>query len=223
MVRRPTMPPAKTGTTRPVRPSRQTAGRAGSRASTRAADEGQRVVSGAADEVQGVASTAQARGQQVVDVATDEARRVGVTAREQAERVRGEVVGQTRELAEEARSKLEDQAHAQSRRMADALSRLGDEVRALAEGRPDDAATVLPYLSDAANAVYDAADRLYGMAQDVEDQGLTGVLDDVAVFARRRPGAFLLGTAAAGLVVGRAVRASKGGGGNQPAPTAGER
>ncbi len=41
------------------------------------------------------------------------------------------------------------------------------------------------------------------------DPGIAGVLSDVQTFARRRPGAFLLGAAAVGVVAGRAVRAAK--------------
>jgi len=145
-----------------------------------------------------------------MDVAAGQARRVGATAKEQADQVRGEVVDQARSLGEEARSQLESQANAQARQLADTLSRLGDEATALAEGRPDDADTLRPYLSDAATAVYDAADRVYGLAQDIDERGLSGVLDDLSAFARRRPGAFLLGAAVAGFGVGRAVRASKG-------------
>jgi hypothetical protein len=38
---------------------------------------------------------------------------------------------------------------------------------------------------------------------------LGALLGDVQSFARRRPGVFLLGTAAVGLVAGRAVRSAK--------------
>ena len=226
MSRRPTTPPGTPGralAARPARPPTKRAAQAGSRVGSRAADEGQQVASQAADEARAVASTAQAKGQQVASVATDQAREVGATAKEQGERVRGEVVEQGRTLAEEARGQLESQVYSQSRRLADTLSQLGDEVRALAEGRPDDADTVVPYVSNAADAVYDAADRLYGLASDLDEKGLTAVLDDVQAFARRRPGAFLLGAAAAGLAVGRAVRASKGESEDQSAPALGGR
>jgi gas vesicle protein len=218
MPRRPTTPKKSAPAARAARSTGKTAARAGSRVGSRAADEGQRVASEAADEAQAVTSTAQEKGQEVVGVAARQAREVRATAKEQADRVRGEVVDQGRTLVEDARSQLENQANAQSRRLADSLSRLGDEVRALAEGRPQDADTVRPYVSNAADAVYDAADRLYGLAQDVEEQGLTAVLDDVQAFARRRPGAFLLGAALAGFGLGRAVRASRDDGEDQAAP-----
>ena len=223
MARRPTTPPSKGAPARPARSTGKTAAKAGSRVGSRAADEGQQVASKAAEEAQAVAATAQAKGQQVVGVAGRQAHQIKATAKEQADQVRGEVVDQAKTLAQEAQDQVAAQAHAQSRRLADTLSQLGDEAQALAEGRPDDAATLAPYVADAATAVYDMADRLYGMAQDIDEQGLTAVLDDLQAFARRRPGMFLLGAAAAGFGVGRAVRASKGGGDDESAPIVGGR
>ena len=203
--------------------SRAVASRAADEASdvaSTAQDEGRRVASFAAEEASDVASTAAEEGQQLVALASEQATELGTTVREQTARVRGEVVDQGKTLVEEARSQAQTQAHAQSRRLADSLSRLGDEVRALAEGRPDEAATVRPYVTNAADAVYDAADRLYSLATDIDTRGLTGVLEDLQTFARRRPGAFLLGAAVAGFGVGRAVRASSADDGESAAPSA---
>lgn len=166
------------------------------------------MASQAADEAQNVASTAQEKGQEVVSATTRQAREVGATAKEQADRVRGEVVEQGRTVVAEGRSQIEAQAHDQTRQLADTLARLGDEARALSQGRPEDAATLMPYLSNTADAVYDAADRLYSLAADIDDRGMGGMLEDVQEFARRRPGAFLMGAAVAGFGLGRAIRAS---------------
>ncbi len=207
MAKRPT--PARSA--RPARPAPSTsrsAARSGAEVGSRAAEEGQRVASGAADEAQAVASTAQDQGRQVARVAARQGREVRGTAKEQAERVRGEVIDQGRTVVAEARGQIEGQAHDQTRQVAERLARLGDEARALAEGRPEDAETVSPYVANAADALYDAADRVYSLASDIDERGLSGVLDDLQAFARRRPGAFLLGAAVAGFAVGRAVRAS---------------
>ena len=205
MARRPTSAESP----RPARVARSAA-RSGSEVGSRAAEEGQRVASRAADEAQAVASTAQEQGRQVARAAARQSREVGTTAKEQAERVRGEVVEQGRTVVAEARGQVESQVHDQSRQLAERLARLGDEVRALKEGRPEDAETVRPYVADAADALYDAADRVYSLASDIDERGLNGVLDDIQAFARRRPGAFLLGAAVLGFGVGRAVKASSG-------------
>jgi gas vesicle protein len=219
MAQRQTTPATATA----VRVTGRQAARSGSRVKSRAADEASEVASTATDQASEVASTATERGQEVVSLATDEARQVGGAVKDQATRVGGEVVEQGRSLAEEARTQVEQQAHAQSRRLADTLSKVGDEVRALAEGRPEEAENVKPYVSNAADALYDAADRLYGLASDIDSRGITGVLDDLQSFARRRPGAFLMGAAVAGFGIGRAVRAnsadgSSGNGASADAP-----
>ncbi len=205
------MSPAPGGTPRSARTARSTvagAAPSGSEVGSRAAREGQRVASRAADEAQAVRSTAQEQGTQLARVAAREGREVRATAKEQVQRVGGEVAEQGRTVVAEARGQVEAQAHDQARQLAERLARLGDEARALGEGHPEDAETLAPYLSDGANAIYDAADRLYRLASDIDERGLGGLLEDLEVFARRRPGAFLLGAAVAGFGLGRAVRAS---------------
>jgi hypothetical protein len=59
----------------------------------------------------------------------------------------------------------------------------------------------------AADGFYGAADRVYSVAEDFQVRGVSGVLEDVQSFARRRPGAFLLGAAVIGFGVGRYVKA----------------
>jgi hypothetical protein len=144
----------------------------------------------------------------VAGAATREGREVRDTASEQVERVRGEVVDQALSVAADAQAQVESQVHDQARLLADGLARLGEEARALSKGRPEEAETLVPYVSNAADALYDAADRVYSLAADIDERGLGGVLQDVQAFARRRPGAFLVGAAVAGFGLGRAVRAS---------------
>ena len=221
MAQQQTSPEPVTSARRSTRATGRTAARSGSRVGNLAAGESRRVASRAGDEAQDVAATVQEKGQQLTGLASRQARRVRGTALDQGSRVSGEVVEQGRTVVAEARTQLQDQANTQSRRLADALSQLGDEVRALADGRPEQASTVRPYVSNAADAVYDAADRVYGLAQDIDTRGLTGVLDDVQSFARRRPAAFLVGAALAGFGIGRAVRASSSDGQDATAVTGG--
>ena len=217
MAQQQTAPDPVESARRSTRATGRTATRSGSRVGTLAADESRRVASQAGGEAQEVAATVQEKGQQLAGLASRQAQRVKGTALDQGSRVTGEVVEQGKTVVEEARTQLAGQANAQSRRLADALSSLGDEVRALADGRPEEASTVQPYVSSAADAVYEAADRVYGLAQDIDSRGITGVLDDVQSFARRRPAAFLVGAAIAGFGLGRAVRASSSDGQDETA------
>lgn len=183
--------------------------RAGSEVANTAAGEGQFVANQAADEAKDVATTAAERGGAVVQVAKEDARQLAGTVRERASEVTEELSNQTRSLAEETRGQLEAQAKAGAERLATSFREIGEQAQALAEGRPEDAPNLTDYAFRAADTCYGAADRLHALADDVETRGFTGVLEDLQGFARRRPGAFLLGAVAVGFGVGRLVKAEK--------------
>lgn len=187
-----------------------TAKEQGAQVASAAVDHTSQVASTAKDEGQLVASTAKAQGQQVLQATTEHAGEIVATAKEQAAQVADEASVQARNLLEETRARLEEQSAAGAQRLGEQLQRLGEEALALSEGRPDEAPTLQGYAKRAADTLLDGADRAYGLSDDVQTRGIGSVLADVQTFARRRPGVFLLGTAALGLVAGRAVRASKG-------------
>ncbi len=176
-----------------------------------AVDQTHEVASTAKEEGRRVASTAKAQAQQVVHSTAEQAGEVVATAKEQAAEVADAASVQARNLLEETRTRLEEQTVTGAQRLGEQLQRLGEEALALSEGRPDEAPTMQGYAKRAADTLLDAADRAYGLSEDVETRGIASVLADVQSFARRRPGVFLLGTATLGLVAGRAVRASQGG------------
>lgn len=198
------------GTSTPARQARHvasTSAEQGRQVASRAVDQGQQVASTAKDQGQAVARTARHQSQAVARVAAGSAKDVTSTAKEQAYQVRDELAAQGRTVVHETRSKLQHETEVQARRAADGLSRLADEVRALAEGRPEEAVTVRDYVAQGADKLLEAADRITGLADEVEEKGIDGLVDDLKRFARRRPGAFLLGAAVAGFGVGRIVRA----------------
>jgi hypothetical protein len=131
------------------------------------------------------------------------------TIRVQASEVANEAAAQAGQLVDQARVELQARIDTEFGRLAGALDELGSRTRALAEGRPQDAGPLVDYLTS-------VADRLGTLAVDLGDRGFPGVLDDVQSFARRRPGAFLAGSALAGVIVGRMLRARS----NTSRPTA---
>lgn len=191
--------PAATTTTR--------ARRAGTQVADVTAEEGTGLASEAAGEAQQVASSAAERGGALLQQAAGDARQLAETVKSRAGDVTGEVLGSGRTLVDDARSQLQSEARALPERMASTFRGLGEEVQALAEGRPDEAPTLSQYVWRAADGFYGAADRLYSAAEDIQERGFSGVLEDVQSFARRRPGAFLLGAAVLGFGVGRYVKA----------------
>jgi hypothetical protein len=146
-----------------------------------------------------VASTAGKHGQETAQRATSEASQVADTAKDQARQVKDEVATQARGLVDQAKNELRDQGRSQADQVAQAIRRVSDQAEALAAGRIDEAGSVADYVRRAGGQVRQVADRL-------DQRGVDGVVDDVQNFARRRPGAFLLGCAAAGFVTGRLLR-----------------
>lgn len=183
--------------------------RAGADVAQQAAGQSRRVATDAADEARDVASNAAERGSAVAQQAKDEARDVVETARARAGEVTEELSAHGRSLLEQTTSQLEQQAQVAAQRAAGSFQKLGSEAQALAEGRPEEAPVLTEYAWKLADGAYGASDRLHQLATDVETRGLTGVLDDLSTYARRRPGAFLLGAAVVGFGIGRVVKAEQ--------------
>jgi gas vesicle protein len=157
-----------------------------------------------------VAGAASEQGKETAERAASEASQVADTAKDQARQVKDEVATQARGLVDQAKNELRDQGRSQADQVAQAIRRVSDQADALAAGRIDEAGNVAEYVRRAGGQVRQVADRL-------DQRGVDGVVDDVQNFARRRPGAFLLGCAAAGFVTGRLLRggaASSGNGGS---------
>src|SRR5829696_2637140 len=155
------------------------------------------------DDVQSMAgeaaSTTAEKDQEVAEGAKLEASQVTETTKAQARQVKDEVTTQARGLVDQAKTELRDQGRTQADHAAQAIRRVGDQATALADGRVDEAGPVADYVRQAGQRAGQVADHL-------DQRGVEGVLDDVQDFARRRPGAFLLGCAAAGFVTGRLIR-----------------
>lgn len=138
---------------------------------------------------------------QVGQTAKEAGGQVASTAKEEARNVAGEARNQARDLMQQTQSQVREQAGAQKAKAAGGLRSLGEELRALAQGQQAEAGTgrVSGLADQAADAVNQFASWL-----DAREPG--DLLEEVRDFARRRPGAFLLGAAAAGVVAGRLTR-----------------
>jgi hypothetical protein len=123
---------------------------------------------------------------------------VADVAREQASDVAAEAGRQGRDLLQQAQGQMEEQAARGQRRVAERLHTLSGELRSMADnfGRGGVAADMV---QQAAAQVGDAGQWL-----DAREPGQ--VVHEVQSFARRRPTAFLLLAAGAGLVAGRLTR-----------------
>ncbi len=144
------------------------------------------------------ASVARQQASEVGQTAADAGRDVAATASEQAGHVAREVNRQARDLVGEARSQATQQARTGQNKAEESIRELASELREMAD-RGDHHGT-------ASELAAQAADRLHGVADWIGDREPGDLVEEVRRFARRRPGAFLLGAAVAGVLVGRLTR-----------------
>ena len=137
---------------------------------------------------------------QAAGTATEEGKHVAAVAGEEAQRVATETKQQARVLLEDARGQLEEQSRSQRDRLVQTLSTLGDDLDRMS-GQADSGL--------ASQLVKDAAQRVRGVSSRLEGREPAELLDEVREFARRRPGTFLLGALAAGVVAGRFARGAQ--------------
>lgn len=170
----------------------------------------------ASEQAAGVAGAAKDQTRDVATAAVGAAGDVVETAAEKVAEVKQEATVQAKNLVTEATTQVRSQAETQTVRLAEGIAGIGDQLRALADGRPEEAESVRQYLQQGADKLGTVADRL-------QSQGLEGAIDDLQRFARRRPGVFLLGALGLGLGVGRVVRGAQAASQQQapeaPAPT----
>lgn len=166
---------------------------------TTAAQQGGAVAGTATEQTKEVAATAAQQTKEVAATAAETAKDVASTVKEQVGVVGQEAVSQARNLIHESRSQLSTQAEAQTEKIAGSVRQLGDQLQALTDGRIEEAGPVGDYARQIAGTVARYADQ-------IEERGFEGIIQDVQRFARRRPGTFLLGAAIAGFGIGRILR-----------------
>jgi hypothetical protein len=169
-------------------------------------------------------STTTERAKETKDVALGEAKNVGqtaaqagsqvaATATEQAKEVAAETQRQAKDLLDQGRTQVREQAITQQQKAGQSLTSLAQELRGLADGTSAGApGPARDLLQQASGLVDDFAHKL-----QTRDPG--ELLDEVRSFARRKPGLFLLGAAAAGVLAGRltsGVKAAHSDSGSSP-------
>ena len=143
---------------------------------------------------------AKEKAQQAAGTAADEAKSVAGTAQSEAGQVAQEAKSQVHGLLDQAAGQADDQARTQRDRLVGTLGSLGDDLKGMSAQGGDGLA---------ADLTREVADRVHGLSSHLDGREPRELLDDVRDFARRRPGTFLLGALAAGVVVGRLTRGAK--------------
>lgn len=140
------------------------------------------------------------QAKQAAGTAADEGKHVAGVAQGEAQRVVSEAQAQAHGLLDQATSQVDEQSRVQRDRLVGTLQSFGDELDQMAQHGQNGLAT------DMARQV---ADRARAMSSHLDGREPRELLDDVRQFARRRPGTFLLGALAAGVVAGRLTRGAK--------------
>jgi hypothetical protein len=142
------------------------------------------------------------------DVAKNEAANVGQTAKEAGSQVASTAADQAKEVADvtkrqaqdllhQGRTQVREQAIGQQQKAAQGLSSLASELRGLANGTSSGAP------GPARDLLEQASGKVEEFSSWLQNREPADLLDEVRMFARRKPGMFLLGAAAAGILAGR--------------------
>jgi hypothetical protein len=131
------------------------------------------------------------------NTAVNEAKNVGATATDQAKQVVDETQRQAKDLLDQGRSQVKEQVVSQQQKAGQSLSSLAQELRGLADGTSEGAP------GPARDLLQQGAGMVENFASMLQNREPAQLLDDVRSFARRKPGMFLLGAAAAGVLAGR--------------------
>lgn len=150
-----------------------------------------------ADAYGGETDTARAQAVQVAQDATESGRQVAGTAAHQGRNVAQEGRRQVQELSRQVGQQVDEQSRMQKDKAASGLRSLADELTGMAVYGHGGVAAELA--NQAASKAQDAAGWL-----DRHEPGQ--LVDEVRDFARRKPGTFLLGALAVGVVAGRLTR-----------------
>lgn len=124
---------------------------------------------------------------------------VAGTAKHEAHAVQDEAMAQVKSLASSVQEEANAQASAQQQRLAEQSRTVTDDLQRISRGERPESDMVL-------RAVSTVAERAETFTRHLETKEPSELVSDVRRFAARRPGAFLLIAAGAGLVVGRLTR-----------------
>jgi hypothetical protein len=119
--------------------------------------------------------------------------------------VASEAASQARNLVEEARGQVEEQSRSQRDRLVAMLSSFSDDLDSMRHEESGTEGTQ----GLAADAVRMVSERARDLSVRLDGREPRELIEDVRGFARRRPGSFLLGSLAAGVVAGRLLRGAK--------------
>jgi hypothetical protein len=141
------------------------------------------------------------RAERVTGTAKEEGAHVAETAKGEAQQVVGEAKEKAADILKEAKVQVDQQSRTQLQALASRLEELSGEVDSMVQG------------SDVQGTATELARQLsaktHSLSARLSEREPKDLLEDVRGFARQRPGTFLVGALAAGIVAGRLTRGVK--------------
>jgi hypothetical protein len=148
----------------------------------------------------GESTGASEQARHAAGTAADETRHVAGVAQDEAKRVASEARTQLHGLLDQTTREVDEQSRTQKGRLAESMRTFGDDLDRMSSQGQD---------GMAAQLTREVAERARSMSSYLDQREPRELLDDVRNFARRKPGTFLLGALAAGVVAGRLTRGAK--------------
>lgn len=158
--------------------------------------------SGAKEQAKAAAGTAKDQAANVASTAKDEAANVASTAKQEAASVASDAKYQALNVLDQARGQVSQQAGTQRDRIVGLLQDLSNQLEDMASGQGAPSGM-------AQDLVRQAADRARTLSSSLDGREPADLLEDVRMFARRKPGTFLFGALAAGVLAGRVTKGAK--------------
>jgi len=163
---------------------------------------GESTDSGAKEQAKAAAGTAKEQAANVASTAKGEAQNVAGVAKQEAASVASDAKYQALNVLDQAKSQVTEQAGSQRDRLVGLLQDLSSQLEDMASGQGAPSGM-------AQDLVRQAADRARTLSSSIEGREPADLLEDVRSFARRKPGSFLLGALAAGVLAGRVTKGAK--------------
>lgn len=154
------------------------------------------------DQAKDATRTAVDEGRETARTAASEGKHVAGVAKDEAANVLEESKQQARNLLDEARTQVDEQSRTQRDRLVSTLRTFGDDVERMSRGEQASGGMAQDLARQVAERAKELGDRMDGREP-------SELLDEVRGFARRRPGTFLIGAVAAGMLAGRLTRGAK--------------
>lgn len=155
-------------------------------------------VNTADDSPSGTTEVAKNEAAEVKSTAVDAGQQVAGVAKDEAKNVVGETQQQAKDLVRQALGEASTQVSGQQQKAASLLQSYADELGSMASASSESGPVT--------DLAHQASRKVGEIGHWLEDREPGQVLDELRSFARRRPVAFLVGAALAGVVAGRLTR-----------------